>query len=78
MAASLLENGGVPNATTPETRINAKNQGESETDKVLFFNRPQRLPTQLPESSCKLPVRQPNVSKPMSSIKVPTNAGIGA
>jgi hypothetical protein len=41
MAASLLENGGVPNATTPETRINAKNQGESETDKVLFFNRPQ-------------------------------------
>jgi hypothetical protein len=43
MAASLLENGGVPNATTPETRINAKNQGESETDKVLFFNRPQGI-----------------------------------
>jgi hypothetical protein len=40
MAASLLVNGGVPNATPPETRIIAKNQAESKTDKVLFFNRP--------------------------------------
>jgi hypothetical protein len=40
MAASLLENGGVSNATTPETRINAKNQAESPPTKVLFFNTP--------------------------------------
>jgi hypothetical protein len=38
MAASLSENGGVPNATTPETRTNAKNQAESPLVKVLFFN----------------------------------------
>jgi hypothetical protein len=40
MAASLLENGGVSNETTPETRSNAKNQAEYEPIKVLFFNRP--------------------------------------
>jgi len=40
MAASLLLNRGVPNAKNPETRINAKNQAESKTAKVLFFNRP--------------------------------------
>jgi hypothetical protein len=40
MAASLLENGGAPNATPPETRTDPKNQAESELDKLLFFNRP--------------------------------------
>src|SRR5262245_54139152 len=40
---SILENSGVPNAENPETRINAKNQAESETVKALFFNRPQRF-----------------------------------
>jgi hypothetical protein len=40
MAASLLENGGVPNATPPETRTDAKNQAESKPNKVLFFNGP--------------------------------------
>jgi hypothetical protein len=40
MAASLPENGGVPNATPPETRTTAKNQAESELVKMLFFNRP--------------------------------------
>jgi hypothetical protein len=43
MAASLLENGSVSNATTPETRINAKNQAESRLAKVHFFNRPHRF-----------------------------------
>jgi hypothetical protein len=40
MAASLLENGGVPNATSPETPTTTKNQAESLLDKMLFFNRP--------------------------------------
>src|SRR3954470_14730180 len=51
MAASLLENSGVPNATIPETRTNSKNQVESAPNKVLFFNRPERLVT------CSWPAR---------------------
>jgi hypothetical protein len=43
MAASLLENGGVPNGTPPETRTDAKNQAESKLAKLLFFNRPERF-----------------------------------
>src|SRR5688572_13478682 len=43
MAAPLLEYGRVSNETTPETRTKAKNQAESETDKVLFFNTPNEL-----------------------------------
>jgi hypothetical protein len=45
MVASLLENGGVPNATTPETPTHAKNQAESKPDNVLFFNSPDRFLT---------------------------------
>jgi hypothetical protein len=43
MVASLLENGGVPNLTPPETRTDPKNQAESELAKLLFFNRPHRF-----------------------------------
>jgi hypothetical protein len=45
MAASLLENGGVPNGTPPETRTDPENQAESELAKLLFFNRPDGLLT---------------------------------
>jgi hypothetical protein len=45
MAASFLKKWADRNATAPETRTNAKNQAESETDKVLFFNRPVGLMT---------------------------------
>src|SRR6476620_6270458 len=45
MADSLLENSGVPNATTPKTLSTAKNQAESELAKLLFFNRPGGLLT---------------------------------
>jgi hypothetical protein len=38
MAESLLEIGGVPNGTPPETRTDAKNQAESKLAKLLFFN----------------------------------------
>jgi len=43
MVASLLENSGVPNATTPKTQSTPKNQAESELAKLLFFNRPERF-----------------------------------
>jgi hypothetical protein len=45
MAASLLVNSGVPNATPPETRTEAKNQAESELAKLLFFNSPNEFLT---------------------------------
>jgi hypothetical protein len=46
MVASLLENGKVSNATTPETQSTKENQAESKLTKLLFFNRPDDLLTQ--------------------------------
>jgi hypothetical protein len=43
MVASLLENGKVSNATTPETQSTKENQAESKLTKLLFFNRPDEL-----------------------------------
>src|SRR5262245_37142856 len=43
IAASFLKKRADRNATAPETRTNAKNKAESETDEVLFFNRPDEL-----------------------------------
>jgi hypothetical protein len=43
MAASLLENGEDPNASTTKTRTSAKNQAESELFKSALFQQARRF-----------------------------------
>jgi hypothetical protein len=52
MAASLLESNVVPNATAPKTPTDPKNQVESATTKVLFFNKPEHFTVRVTVERC--------------------------